>query len=240
MKRNVTIQNVNGLKLRLNLNTNLQYVLRDKCDIAMLVDTRLDKATMKTFKKAVVGYLTYAACNNSGLASRGVAILVKEELVFKAEKIFRDSTGNFIIMNSLLCGEETTIAAFYGPTSDYVRLYKKFFEKLNSVKKGQVLFAGDFNATLKQSKDTKNYTTQHKPKAREYIKQQMNQEGYSDVCRLFHSDGFLSWKKWNGDREARLDYFFADAQMADCIRNFEMVTRYSQDLTIQSCQLKLN
>ena len=133
-----------------------------------------------------------------------MAILISKDLLLKIyeETIYRDPSGNLIILN---CNYETyvlTLCCLYGPNTDSPNFYEEtlhhHIERLQADSEF-TLIGGDWNITLNQELDTHGYTHENNPKAKEKVIEFMKDKDLHDIFREFHPERKrYSWRQFGG------------------------------------------
>ena len=140
-------QNCNSLNLS-TLNgaqtAKIVSILNLDTDIIFLSDTRMNgkhKQVEDSFR------LKYKMYHNSLLGSRGVAILIRNNIFFEVLDEERDEEGNALVLRIRIRDLELVIGSVYGPNNNEFRLYDFLQELCMRWRNKQVILGGDWNAT---------------------------------------------------------------------------------------------
>ena len=143
--------------------------------------------------------------------SKGVSILISNQIDYSIIDQHKDNEGRIIILNIEIDKKIFTLVNVYAP--NLVRDRNSFFKKLNNLidktRLGILLLGGDFNDIL-STRDTKST----KCKKSEYpvygLKKLIKNYKLLDIWRIKHQSlQQYSWKRKNSAKEgSRIDYFF--------------------------------
>ena len=139
-------------------------VTRDKDDIVLLCDLRLNSGRNRTVEKEVKNIcfnLGYNAYLNSVLSSRGVGILFKRTLNYTVHRAEYDEvSNNFILLDVTIDNVRMTVGSVYGPNhDDEISFFDRLMDGVSFFNNESVLLGGDWNATWDDSKVEKNIDT---------------------------------------------------------------------------------
>lgn len=99
--------------------------------------------------------------------SRGVAILFNNNLEFKINKIYMDSSGNLLILD-IIVQEINILLINLGPNLDTPDFYSNLSLKLEELPNDQhIILGGEFNLIMNMELDSKNYKNLNNKKARQ-------------------------------------------------------------------------
>lgn len=164
MSLKILSANCRSLKSNERRKEVFDYLKEMNYDIYCLQETRFVSGTEKTVKTDWGGDCFFSC---SGSESRGVAILFRK--AFAAENIIfdEDEDGNYLLLE--FTTEEKKrflLCCIYGPCGND-KPSETFFEHLqkciDEFDCENIIICGDFNATLNQKLDCKNYVNEHKP-----------------------------------------------------------------------------
>ena len=128
---------------------------------------------------------------------------------------FCDTAGNILAILINYEGKRILMECIYGPNTDSPNFFSESaFKKILEWQPDFSIFAGDFNIALDHSKDTKNYINENNPNAREALKNEIEQNNLVDIWRYLHpNDRLFTWRKFNENKQSRLDYFLVSASL---------------------------
>lgn len=87
-------------------------------------------------------------CSSFTSKSRGVAILIKKNVLFKLLDCIKDTSGCYVMIKGLLFGEEIALLNVYNPPGYPTNLLTTAFSKSINLNVKQTLIGGDFNCHL--------------------------------------------------------------------------------------------
>ena len=187
-------------------------VLRNKnANIILLSDTRLSSEIESVVKTEWGGKAEFASFTSQ---ARGVAVLFKKDFAIEIieESIYRDTSGNFVVLNAKYESFTITLACIYGPNSDEPKFYEKIvFDQLQRCQENSdfCLIGGDWNISLDQGLDTYGYKSENNINSKKQILSCMESLGLIDIFReLNPTRRRYSWRQFGGVKRARLDFFF--------------------------------
>jgi exonuclease III len=115
-------------------------------DVIFLCDTRMNGKGLNISEKFSLRYKVYA---NSTRNSRGVAVLISNQVHHEVLKTIRDPEENFLLIRLVIKEREVVFGSVYGPNTDNGS--KNFFDSLclhlQRWNGRTCIFGGDFNAT---------------------------------------------------------------------------------------------
>lgn len=91
----------------------------------------------KTFQQGY--YTTYES------KTRGVAIFIKNSVMFDVHHTFRDLASRFVIVQGSIQGKGITMASVYAPNESQASFLKNFFQTLDKYHSPHMMIGGDFN-----------------------------------------------------------------------------------------------
>lgn len=99
--------------------------------------------------------------------SRGVAILLNNNFEYKVHNVYKDDSGNYLILDTTIENMNLLLVNIYGPNLDTPNFYSKIKEKIDSCLNTQhIIMGGDFNLVMNKDSDSMNYKHLNNPKAR--------------------------------------------------------------------------
>lgn len=84
----------------------------------------------------------------------GVLVAIKDSVTFLLHRVCVDPGGRFIILLCDINNETYTIVNIYAPNSRQISFLHKIWRKVERVKKGHIIWCGDFNAIVDPTIDT--------------------------------------------------------------------------------------
>ena len=158
--KNVSImsQNTNSLSLSSadnhntlldKFNCKLMAILKNKPDICLLQDIRIGKEEGFVKKKLSLNMLGSYSIFSQSLSSnsRGVAIIINNDLNFEVFNIYKSTCNNVIILDININGFNFSLGSIYGPLqrdcSSFISHIKK---KISEIANEYFILGGDYNA----------------------------------------------------------------------------------------------
>lgn len=120
-----------------------------------------------TSVRSIWGYETYFS--NYNTQSRGVAIFINNNYDCKVISIEKDNSGNFLIVNYIICEKDITLVNIYDPNRDNPQFYDSISEKLSKYDNSFYVLAGEFNLVLNPEEDCYNYSYLNNLNARDKV-----------------------------------------------------------------------
>ena len=169
--------------------------------------------------------------NSFSSQARGVAIFLKKNNPAKIIDSFSDTDGNLLAISLLYEEKKILLEVLYGPNQDTPNFYSEIvFKQIQAWNPDFSIFAGDYNVVLDHALDTKNYQHENNPFAREALKNQIHQYNLVDIWRELHPDGKqYTWRKFNENKQSRLDYFLISASLLPYVQNASIIPSYCSD-----------
>ena len=191
-------------------------------DFIIVTDTRICKEIEDSINEEWSGHCLF---NSFSSNARGVAIFIKRGNTANIKDEFKDNFGNILAILIEYEGKNILLEGIYGPNYDSPAFYSDIaFKKLEDWEPDHSIFVGDFNVTLEQDKDNKNYNHDNNPQARKALKEKMEELNLIDIFREMNPDSRkYSWRKPNELKFARLDYFLISVSLLPFIENADIL-----------------
>jgi hypothetical protein len=189
----VIIQNCNSLNLTgstVNFDLKLAAIVQARADVILLSDTRIITSKGVSASEKITKCLRdckirqYSAVFNSNANSRGVAVLVGNNLEYTIREEYRDDAENFLMLDITINGKSYGIGAVYGPNNTSREFFNVMKRALNHLKnKGTTDFiiGGDWNTTIDRRPVIHNIDTFHMSG----LPNPKNSELLEDLCCVF-------------------------------------------------------
>jgi exonuclease III len=123
----ITSFNVRGLKNNIKRQRVLSYLKDKHPGILFLQETYTNEGDDLIWKKQWKGEIYMSHGTNH---SKGVAILIPQEIDFTTTNSIYDPEGRYILLNGTFAGKEMTLLNCYAPTSTDVNLQKNYLNKI--------------------------------------------------------------------------------------------------------------
>lgn len=85
--------------------------------------------------------------------SRGMAILLHQNVLFEESNIIRDKNGRHVIIQGKLFNRPVVLANIYAPNWDNVDFFRNLFSLLPGLDSHDLILGGDFNCVLDPKQD---------------------------------------------------------------------------------------
>ena len=162
--------------------------------------------------------------------ARGVAIFLKKNNPAKLVNSFCDVDGNVLAILMVYEDKKILLEVLYGPNQDTPSFYSETaFRQIQAWNPDFSIFAGDFNVVIDPVLDTKNYQQINNPLAMQALKDQIQQYNLVDIWRELHPDSKqYTWRKYNENKQSRLDYFLISASLLPYVQSASINTQLLQ------------
>ncbi len=148
MCQNVLSLNVSTKSSKTDLK--ILAITKGNQDIIILCDTRLNSSK----QKAAIHDLTkkfrlrgYDFIHNSKSSSRGVAILIKKNLLWEIHRRIDDYGDNYLVLSITVSDRKFTLGAVYGPNINDLNFYDELQGSVLAMNNQTIILCGDWNAT---------------------------------------------------------------------------------------------
>ena len=192
-------------------------------DLLCMVDTRLDNNKARMFENEFDSYKWFFApgLEINGSLSRGVAVGIRKNSLISPGEGKIVSPGNALKVNFLFEGHEFVFFGIYGPSdTDNPMFFESIFNECSTCTERYKIMGGDFNVPLNQGRDTYNYVTDARKRAREHINDKMVEIGMRDIYRAKMGNRELfTWHNAAGTKRSRIDYFLASSNILHAVKS---------------------
>ena len=147
--------NIRGLRDFVKRKAVVNWINKQNADIIFLQETYSTAEIENEWKYQWKGDMFFSHGSNH---SKGVLILTKNDLDFRAKKVTTDKNGRFIIMNAEIQDSQFLLVNLYAPNTvkeqlDLFSEIKHHIEEFNVDPDNNIIIGGDFNATFKADLD---------------------------------------------------------------------------------------
>ena len=200
----------------------------DKYDIILLQDTHWTEHTLLQAKEEWDNKIISSTYSSN---SRGTSILINNSFEFTTAKTIKDESGNYVITELMLPDHMNPIVcSIYGPNNDNEKFYQKLDNDLKSFANENILIGGDWNATRNFELDNKNYITQNNIKNTKAITLLIKKHNLTDIWRQENANKKrFTWLQGLSCKQARLDYFLCNEELASVCSNEDILYKYRSD-----------
>lgn len=225
--------NVNGL----NDNDKRKAIFMDlnskKIDVILLQETHSTESSYKVWSSQWRGKSLW--CH--GLSnSRGVAILLRENLDYELINSVYDTEGRYVIAQIRIESNVFTFCNVYAPVASNHKFQLTFLDKLievlNELEAPNVFIGGDFNTVLNEDLDKRgNIAERFNVRRSEYtdkLCQFAEDNDLVDVFRMLH-EKVKRFTFRRGTYAARLDWWWVPDHLTNAIVKIDVLTSVQSD-----------
>ena len=214
----------------------LNFLKQKKYSIYFVQDTHFTEKEEK-YIRTQWGYECFFSSFNS--QSRGVALFINNNFEFKMNRIKRDREGNKIILDITIMGKRITLINIYGPNRDTPAFFESIKADINEFSNEFIIWTGDFNLTLNQVLDTKNYTNINNPRSREKVLDICAELNLIDIWRELNMEvRQYTWRTKNGNKHGRLDFYLISENLFMDIESVQIEAGYRTDHSMVTLSIK--
>lgn len=197
-------------------------------NIFFLQETHSTKDTETMWKNEWGGQIIFSHGTSN---ARGVAIMIKNNISMKINKIEIDTHGRYIFLDCEIDSLQILLVNLYAPNDDNPEYFEKIFRKIaNEYETPNLVFGGDFNFVQDVNLDKKGGQPRTHFKAKEMVTNYMEYLELIDVWRMSHpTDRKYTWKQPKPLIFCRLDYFLVSQNLVGYINKADIVSGYSTD-----------
>ena len=214
--------NVNGLGDFNKRQTLITHYKSINPDLLCMVDTRLDINKARMFENEFDSFKWFFApgLEINGSLSRGIAIGIRKNSLISPGEAKIVAPGNALKVNFLFEGHDFVFFGIYGPSdTDNPLFFESLFNECSTCTERYKIIGGDFNVPLNHNRDTFQYVTDSRKRARERILDKMNETGLRDIYRAKMGNRELfTWHNAAGTKRSRIDYFLASSNLLHVVK----------------------
>lgn len=205
-KYNFITLNLNGLHNPIKRSKVIAKMKREKQDVIFWQETHLLNDEHEKLKRMGFKHTYYSSFKKGN--SRGVAILISNNVNFQFSSQITDKEGCYVLVKGFIDHKEVTLLNVYRPPGSDRQLIKKVFDLICLETSGVLICGGDWNINLHPSLDSSNNSKRMQPEAL-YVKKMLKESGMIDIWRDLHP-GEKSFTFFSNPHSmfSRLDYFF--------------------------------
>ena len=235
---------VRGLRCNEKRKTIYRYLEQNKVNIAFLQETFCTLEYVKQFNAGWKGTIFHSFSNSNH--SKGVCILISENVTCKVINVHRDNEGRKVLVNVKIHDEYYSLVSVYCPNTEKMRV--EFIKKLQKwtiekcLNTENIILGGDLNCTL-SDKDRLNKCKSDK--STKHLKKFMKVKGLSDVWREQNTDvnEFTYIDPSNRGYDSRIDYVLVSLNLVSAITLCKIIQSPAPDhkaivMNVQLCDSK--
>ena len=156
--------------------------------------------------------------------------------------MFRDQTGNLLIIEIEIEKHRITLASLYGPNSDDPDFYEKMNKIINNFGNSDIIVVGDWNLLLNTNIDGVNYKHLNNPNSRQKVLKLMSDLNLYDIWREENQEkNTYTWKRKLQPgliQMGRLDFFLVSETLVNFSCDEAICAGYRTDHSLISISLK--
>jgi exonuclease III len=217
----------------------LGYYQNERNSIVYLQETFTTNGDMEYWKKSWPGPIFFS---HGSTNSRGVAILLHQDLNVEIDNVVIDPNGRYLIIECCIADNNIALCNYYAPTSDKTKEQIEMLDTLQPLISNvhhKLIFAGDMNNWLQPTLDK--YGNSELTKGARKLNDILEQYNLIDIWRILnpHTKRY-TWraKGKRGIQQSRLDYFFVANSFIYRVGKCEIGPCIYSDHNIISLELK--
>jgi exonuclease III len=231
-------QNVQGLKGQKKKKKVIEWAKRKNFDLMTMQEAHIEEQDLDNWRDVWKGGIIYSCGTNN---SKGVVILIRENLEHEIIEEIADKEGRWIIATIQLKGVILTIANFYGPNDDDPSHLEKMIEELYRIKPSKLVVTGDFNLVLNINIDKQGGLPRTNFKSQKILKEWMEEDEITDIWRIKNPDKRIyTWiSKTQHKVMSRLDFILISDTLQTNYLESNIVPGYMSDHACTTLTLRV-
>ena len=238
MAYNIASLNCNGLRDNKKRKQLFEWIQNKRNDIVLLQETHSTEKDENIWKQQWGGEIYY--CHGTS-NSRGVAILIKDQVNFSVEQI-ETHDGRLLFLKGIIAEQEILLINIYGPNDDNINLLQIMMKKILQFECTNIIVAGDFNLVLDINMDKSGGLGKTHTKSCKLLKEIMDNLNLVDIWRVQHPDTKqYTWRRRNPNAiHCRLDMFLVSDTLQGCVDKSTITSSYRSDHSLIAIQCILS
>ena len=169
--------------------------------------------------------------------SKGVAILVKENLGIDIITSFSDNAGRYIVVQFKYHSELFCLVNLYAPNNDAPQFFSEIFSRLEKLE-GHKILTGDFNLVLNTELD-RNHSSINNDKSQLLLMEYMENHCLCDIWRDRNPNRkHYTWKRNKPTKQAsRIDLCLVPQAISAWIERIEIKQSIRSDHMLLECEI---
>lgn len=232
--------NVRGLRDFKKRKSIINWIHKQKADIVLLQETYSSPDIENEWKYQWRGDMFFAHGSNK---SKGVLVLIKNDLDFEAKKVISDENGRFIIMEAEIQKQQFTLINIYAPNDKKEQTI--FFENIavlldspNFNPESNIIIGGDLNIIF----DTDLDSSGGKPTIKDCVKIIKDLELKHDLIDIWRirnpETKRFTWRQKTPLIQRRLDFWLVNDALQDDIIKTDIIPSIKTDHSAISLEFK--
>lgn len=204
------------------------FLREKKYSFYFLQDTHFHPS-MESRIKAEWGYEVFFSSYTTN--SRGVAILVNNNVECKVISTHRDTQGNSLMVRMKMFDKEFLLVNLYGPNNDCPEFYDNLEQMIRNVGLvDHVIMGGDYNLVMNFDLDCFNYQRRNNLHASERVSEMVQNLNLLDIFRELYPDvKRFTWRRTNPLKQSRLDFFLISDIICPYVTDVKTLPGYRSD-----------
>ena len=134
--------NAQGLKTKNKRDKVINWAMKKMFDILAIQESHYEESDEDKWKESWKGKIYSSSGSNN---SRGVTILISENLEHEILQKHKDEHGRWIILELAIRNKTYLVGNYYGPNNDDPSHAKDMIEKIEEVGNPNLILCGDYN-----------------------------------------------------------------------------------------------
>jgi exonuclease III len=231
-KLNLMSLNVKGIHSAFKRTKILNWLGNKHTDIILLQETYSTNDIVKYYKYQWKGDMYFSHGTNH---SKGVAILIKNNLDHDIISSHIDTDGRYIILEMFVDGKPLIVANVYAPCSgkkEQLPFYDKFKRTLQDIciDNKPIIIGGDYNILLNPVVDRNGGNAKTNSKVLEKVNDLINSMDLVDIWRVRNPNlRKYTWRQRNPLIQSRLDFWLISDNLQDWVRKTDIKPAINTD-----------
>ena len=207
------------------------WLTRQKADIIFLQETYSTKEVEDIWNTQYKGKSYYSHGTNH---SRGVMILIKDDLEFEYKSSVLDTNGRYILIDATVQGSDFLLVNIYAPNKvqeqcEFFSGLEKMVEEFNTSAEQKIVVGGDFNVAIDPDLDCSGGNPTKKDSVKHIQDICLNFDLVdiwrvrNPVCKRF------SWRQKNPFLQRRLDYWLLSDSYQEEVEGADIIPSLNSD-----------
>jgi exonuclease III len=216
----------------------LEWARRKKFDIMTIQEAHIMKEDINMWKDVWKGNILYSSGSNN---SRGVAILIRENLEHEVIAEKNDNNGRWQIAKIKMKGTTITIANYYGPNDDNPSHLEDMINEIHKIEPEKLIVTGDYNLVMNIDIDKKGGLPRTNFKCQKLLKSWMEELELSDIWRIKNPEKRVyTWvSKTNVKVMSRLDFILMSDSLQTSHIDSNIIPGYMSDHACTTLTIKV-
>lgn len=223
--------NARGIRDLQKRKSIFTWIEKQKSDITLLQETYSTPEILTDWKFQWRGEMIYSHGSNH---SRGVLVLINEQLQFELKNTVIDDNGRYILLEMTIQDSPFLLLNLYAPTK--LNEQAAFFEEILSViqttsfdTECRIIIGGDFNVHLDAALDNSGGKIETKSTVKK-IQDIMLEYNLIDIWRIHNPDKRqFTWRQRTPIIQRRIDFWLISDELQDDIKKADIIPAIRTD-----------